>query len=476
MTLLVPGSLAPTPQECDVLGNKVKLATLAIEHHLMSDGIRWNALHDKLTGLANRELFEQRLRAAIGESQDGEKPLAIFFVDLDRFKLVNDTLGHEVGDMLIKAVAQRLSACVDQRGFIARMGADEFMIMVNPMWRREEAESLARELLACFETPFDANGQELFVTASIGSSMYPWDAEDAQTLQRNADTAMYRAKVSGRHRFLQFAPVMIAGLARRLKIQNELHRALDRNELNLFYQPQHDLKDDRMIGVEALIRWTSPTLGPVSPGEFIPVAEESGLIVEIGTWVLHEACRQCRQWFDAGHPVKIAVNVSAWQFARPDFVDTVRGALTRSGIPTELLELELTETVLMQEPGEAARELDRLREMGVLVSIDDFGTGYSSLAYLQRLPIQSLKIDLSFVRAIPESEEVPPLIRAITALARGLNIDVLAEGVEQQYQARVLRRAGCDRVQGYLYGRPLPAAELTKLLSTDCRPSRIAPG
>jgi EAL domain-containing protein (putative c-di-GMP-specific phosphodiesterase class I) len=229
-----------------------------------------------------------------------------------------------------------------------------------------------------------------------------------------------------------------------------------------------------MIGVEALLRWNSHDLGPISPGEFIPVAEESGLIVSIGTWVLEEACRQCRVWFDSGHSLKTAVNVSAWQFARPDFVDIVQKILHKTRIPPELLELELTETVLMQEPGEASAGLDRLREMGVLVSIDDFGTGYSSLAYLQRLPIQSLKIDLSFVRSIPESEEVPPLIRAITALARGLNIDVLAEGVEKQFQARVLRRAGCDRVQGYLYGRPTPPEELTRLLTTDCRPSQIA--
>jgi diguanylate cyclase (GGDEF)-like protein len=475
ITLLLPRAELPTPHESDMLASNVRLATLTIEHHLMTDGLQWNAQHDKLTGLANRELFDERLRTTIAASGRGEIPLAIFFIDLDRFKLINDTLGHEVGDMLIKAVAQRLSARMDQRGFVARMGADEFMVMISPVWSREEAIALARELLTCFETYFEADGQELFVGASIGCSMFPWDGEDAQTLQRNADTAMYRAKGSGRNRFLLFAPVMIAGLSRRLSIQNELHRALERGELQLHYQPQYDLKDDRMIGVEALIRWTAAHLGPVSPAEFIPVAEESGLIVEIGTWVLREACRQCRRWSDAGHPLKIAVNVSAWQFARPDFVDIVEEAVRQSGIPPHLLELELTETVLMKEPGEATGELDRLRMMGVQVSIDDFGTGYSSLAYLQRLPIQSLKIDLSFVRDIRENEEVPPLIRAITALAHGLNIDVLAEGVEQQYQARILRRAGCDRVQGYLYGRPIPADELTRQLSMDCRPSVLAP-
>jgi EAL domain-containing protein (putative c-di-GMP-specific phosphodiesterase class I) len=284
---------------------------------------------------------------------------------------------------------------------------------------------------------------------------------------------MYRAKASGRNRFLQFAPTMTAGLRRRLQIQNQLHRALDRGEIQLYYQPQHDLKNDCMIGVEALIRWTSPDLGPVSPSEFIPVAEDSGLIVGIGNWVLREATRQCRRWYDSGHRLKVAVNVSAWQFSRADFVDTVRDALKDSGIPAELLELELTETVLMQDPGEASAELDRLRKMGVLVSIDDFGTGYSSLAYLQRLPIQSLKMDLSFVRSIPPTGEVPPLIRAITALARGLNIDVLAEGVEQPYQARVLLHAGCNRVQGYLYGRPSPPADLTRVLGAICRPSLL---
>ena len=274
------------------------------------------------------------------------------------------------------------------------MGGDEFTVLIDSVRSREEADSLAQKLLGCFETPFDAAGQELFVSASIGCSMHPWDGEDVQTLRRNADTAMYRAKGSGRNRFLQFAPVMIAGLERRLKIQNQLHRALERGELSLFYQPQHDLKDDRMIGVEALLRWTCRDLGAISPGEFIPVAEESGLIVEIGTWVLNEACRQSRRWQDSGHPLRVAVNVSAWQFARPDFVETVQAALRESGIPPELLELELTETVLMQESGEARADLERLRSMGVQVSIDDFGTGYSSLTYLQRLPIQSLKIDL----------------------------------------------------------------------------------
>jgi diguanylate cyclase (GGDEF)-like protein len=443
---------------------------------MMTEGAQWNAQHDKLTGLPNRELFEQRLQQAIDVSGDGHKPLAVFYADLDRFKIINDTLGQEVGDSLLNAVAERLSKLVDGRGLVARMGGDEFTVLVDLVWSREEADSLARELLVCFETPFNARGQELFVSASIGCSMFPWDGEDVQTLRRNADTAMYRAKGSGRNRFLQFAPMMISGLERRLKIQNQLHRALGRQELSLFYQPQHDLKDDRMIGVEALLRWTARDLGVVNPGEFIPVAEESGLIVEIGTWVLKEACRQCRRWYDDGHLLRVAVNVSAWQFARPDFVETVQHVLHETGIPAELLELELTETVLMQESGGARADLERLSQIGVQVSVDDFGTGYSSLAYLQLLPIHSLKIDLSFVRSIPENENVPPLITAITAVARGLNINVIAEGVERQYQARVLRRAGCDRVQGYLYGRPVPADELTRLLATDCRPSTIAAG
>jgi diguanylate cyclase (GGDEF)-like protein/PAS domain S-box-containing protein len=476
ITLATSRIQSPTAQESDRLATAVKLAALTIEHRMMTEGGQWNAQHDKLTGLANRELFEQRVQQAIDSSTDRNQPFAIFYADLDRFKIINDTLGQEVGDSLLNAVAERLSRRVAGRGLVARMGGDEFTVLINPVWNRQEADSLARLLLSCFETAFDAGGQELFVSASIGCSMYPWDGEDVQTLRRNADTAMYRAKGSGRNRFLQFAPVMISGLERRLKIQNELHRALERGELNLFYQPQHDLKDDRMIGVEALLRWTSRDLGAVSAGEFIPVAEESGLIVEIGTWVLKEACQQCRRWYDGGHPLRVAVNVSAWQFARPDFVETVQNVLCETGISAELLELELTETVLMQGCGEARVDLERLRQMGVQVSIDDFGTGYSSLAYLQHLPIHSLKIDLSFVRSISEDEKIPPLIRAITALAHGLNIDVIAEGVERHYQARVLRRAGCDRVQGYLYGRPVPADELTRLLKTDCRPSVIANG
>lgn len=483
ISLFLERSEPPTPQESDILVTAVRLATLTIENRLLTDGIQWDAQHDKLTGLANRPLFEQILTQAIERAAAAGERVAIFFVDLDRFKLINDTLGHPVGDLLLLAVAQRLSRTVESRGSVARMGGDEFMVMVTSAGDRDKVNGVARELLTCFETPFtfSRNGQdqathEMFISASIGGSIYPDDGRDVETLRRLADTAMYRAKGSGRNRFLPFSPAMTSGLTRRLNIQNELHRALDRNELRLFYQPQYDLKCDRIIGAEALLRWASQDLGPIGPGEFIPVAEESGLIVPIGTWVLQEACRQGQIWRELGLPLKLAVNVSALQFARPDFVNIVADALERNGIPASFLELELTESVVMQDPDEVRSSLSRLREMGVLVAIDDFGTGYSSLSYLQSLPIQSLKIDLSFVRSIPKSEEVPPLIRAITALAHGLNIDVLAEGVEEPYQARVLRVAGCDRVQGYLYGRPVPAIEIQKLLASGLRPSEIGSG
>ena len=476
ITLATPRVELPTDMESDRLANVVKQAALTIERHMMIETARWSAQHDKLTGLANRELFEQHLQESIDRSNNGQKPFAVFYADLDRFKIVNYTLGQDVGDSLLKAVAERLSGFLGGRGLVARMGGDEFTILIETIQNRDEADLLGRELLACFETPFAASRQELFVSASVGCSIYPWDGEDAQTLRRNADTAMYRAKESGRNRFMQFAPLMIAGLDRRLKIQNELHRALERRELTLHYQPQHDLNDDRMIGVEALLRWNSRDLGPVSPMEFIRVAEESGLIVEIGTWVLKQACRQCRSWYDAGHPIRVAVNVSAWQFARTDFVETVQTAVLEAGIPPQLLELELTETVLMRGCAEANSDLERLRHLGVEISIDDFGTGYSSLAYLQHLPIHALKIDLSFVRAIRDEESIPPLILAITALARGLNLNVIAEGVEHSYQARVLRRAGCHRIQGYLYGRPVPAEDLSRMLSADCRPSAFVSG
>jgi diguanylate cyclase (GGDEF)-like protein/PAS domain S-box-containing protein len=468
-TLLLPRTESPTPLESDVLATAVKLAALTIEHRLMTERIQWAAQHDRLTGLPNRHLFEEKLRRAIARHKRDHRRLGVFVVDLDRFKLINDTLGHAVGDVLLKSVGARLSETIDGRGVVARMSADEFIILVRDL---EDAPALAKELLGCFDTAFKADGHELFAGASIGCSVYPDDGEDVQTLRKHADLAMYGAKASGRHRFLRFSPSMTTGMERRLSIQNGLHRALERNEFCIHYQPQYDLKDNRMIGVEALLRWTSPDLDMVSPSEFIVVAEETGMIMPIGAWVLREACRQGKIWQVAGYPVKVAVNVSALQFARAGFVETVEQALSDTGLPAHLLELELTETVVIQKPEEVREDLMRLRELGVLVAIDDFGMGYSSLSYLPNLPIQSLKIDRSFVQTISKAGEVPPLIRAITALARGLNMRVLAEGVEEDYQARVLRKAGCDLVQGYLYGGPAPVDEVTRLLARGCRASQ----
>jgi diguanylate cyclase (GGDEF)-like protein/PAS domain S-box-containing protein len=465
ITLLLPRTERPTAWESDVLATAVKLAALTIEHRLMTDRIQWAAQHDRLTGLPNRHLFDEKLRRAIARHKRRRCRLGVFVVDLDRFKLINDTLGHAVGDVLLKSVGARLSETIDGRGVVARMSADEFIILVKNL---EDAPALAKELLGCFETAFNADGHELFAGVSIGCSIYPDDGEDVGTLRTHADLAMYGAKASGRNRFLRFSPSMTTGMERRLSIQNGLHRALERNEFCIHYQPQYDLKNNRMIGVEALLRWTSPDLDSVSPSEFIVVAEETGMIMPIGAWVLREACGQGKVWQSAGYPVKVAVNVSALQFARAGFVETVEQALSDTGLPAELLELELTETVVMLEPEAVREDLNRLREIGVLVAIDDFGMGYSSLSYLPNLPIQSLKIDRSFVRTIPRSEDVPPLIRAITALASGLNMQVLAEGVEEEYQARVLRKAGCDLIQGFLYGGAVPADEVTRLLASGC--------
>jgi diguanylate cyclase (GGDEF)-like protein len=433
-------------------------AAIAIEQRLLTDQLAYQAHHDTLTELPNRLLFQERLRQAILEARRSKTMVALLYVDLDRFKLINDTLGHASGDALLQQVARRLKSSLREADTLARMSGDEFTIIATGLRNPLHASVVAEAVLKALRSPFEMENQELFVTASIGISVYPQDALDAETLQRNSDNAMYRAKSAGKNRFEYFIPEMRASTSQRLEMETHLRRALERAEFCVHYQPQFDLQTGRLVGQEALIRWNNPKLGAVGPDQFIPITEENGLIVPIGNWVLQEACRQTAAWRQGGYPLKgVSVNVSAVQFSRPDFVDTVDQVLESTGLAPRFLELELTERLVIRDVRESASKMAKLRALGVQISVDDFGAGYSSLSYLQRLPIDVLKLDRSFVEEFKNSSGNSSLVRGIVSLAHGLGIRVTAEGVETEEQLDLVHHCGCDKAQGYLLGRPSPA-------------------
>jgi len=414
------------------------------------------AMHDHLTGLPNRLLFAERLALSIVQADRAVSGAAVIFVDLDGFKFVNDTLGHEAGDLLLQQVAQRLAASVRRGDLLARMGGDEFMVVVNGVANDETAVTVAERLRGALRDPFMVAHHELVVTASLGISMYPRDGADVSALRRNADAAMYEAKQAGKDRIHFYTPELGAAFQVRLALQTDLRHALDRDELYLHYQPIFEARDNRQTAYEALARWEHPRLGLVPPNQFIPVAEETGLIIRLGEWVLQEACRQCRWWQDHGQPsVRVAVNVSPLQFARADFVATVLAVLSDSGLAGNLLDLELTESIVMRDIESAIEKMSELRGHGVRISVDDFGTGYSSLGYLHRLPIDTLKIDRCFVAQIGEIAAAVPLIQGMISLAHSIGQQVIVEGVETAAQLEILRNIGCDEVQGFWLGRPM---------------------
>ncbi len=463
-------SQEPGPAELSILEMARRLAVVAIEQRQLTDQLAHQALHDTLTGLPNRALFEQRLEQALLDARRHNWILAVLFIDLDRFKQVNDTLGHLAGDQVLEQVSRRLEDCLRKSDSLARMGGDEFTLVLTELKDPRDALRVAQKLLGAFQAPFLVEEYELFLTASIGISLYPRDGRDAATLQRNADTAMYRAKNRGKNNCEFFTPELGAAALERLEIENALRRAMENGELQLYYQPQAEMSGE-LAGFEALLVWNHPRLGVTPPAQFIPVAEDSGMIVPIGAWVLVEACRQNAAWQESGRRgMKVAVNVSPMQFARADFVDTVSQALAQSGLEPPLLELELTENVVMRDLEESVRQMDRLRALGVRISIDDFGTGYSSLSYLRRLPIDTLKIDQSFLKELGNESNTVPLVQAIVTLAHGLGLTVVAEGVENRRQLEVLRSVGCDKFQGYLLGEPVPAEAAGRLLAKPYRP------
>jgi len=422
------------------------------------------AHYDDLTGLPNRALFYERVSRAIYHAQQHSGLVAVMFLDLDRFKYVNDTWGHVVGDLLLKEVAYRLTDCLHKTNTVARLGGDDFAIVLEKVKNTKQISDIAQRLLDAMLSPFYLEGHETFVTVSIGVSVYPNDGEDVDTLLKNADAAMYRAKERGRNNYQFFIAQMNIHVHQRLLLETKLRHALERNELVLYYQPQMHLGSGLIVGAEVLLRWQHPEMGLVLPYHFIPLAEETGLIVPIGEWVLEHTCLQHQQWRQQGQPIlRMSVNLSACQFRQENLTESIIHIVESNNIDPTLLELELTESILMQDVDMANQTLHQLKDRGIQLAIDDFGTGYSSLNYLKRFPIDKLKIDQSFVRDIPQNKDDMSITRAIIALGRSLNLNVIAEGVETLSQQAFLKSLKCDEVQGYLIGPPLPAADFIDL-------------
>ena len=436
------------------------------------------AHHDELTGLANRRLFQEQAAVALAHARRTDTHSAVLFLDLDRFKNVNDSLGHAVGNLLLQAVAKRLRSATRAEDTVARLGGDEFVVFLPHLDDPEEATSVATKILERFTEPFILNGHRLFASPSIGIAMFPGDGDDADSLLENADVAMYRAKQRGRRTFCSYDRSMNDHAHERLKLESQLHTAVERGELRLHYQPKIHLPTGRVMGMEALLRWEHPELGLLQPASFINLAEESGLIVPVGEWALGEACRQNQAWVEAGfQPLSVAVNLSLRQFQQQRIGDVVARILRSTGLEPSLLELEVTESLVMQDPDDVCAELLDLKALGVKCSIDDFGTGYSGLSHLTVFPIDKLKIDRSFVATIKDGQPAP-IVVAVVALAHGLGLEVVAEGVETTEQLERLQQLGCDEMQGYLFSRPLTPERFEQLLmleSISPGPGRLVP-
>lgn len=447
----------------DELEERIQARTLELTE--LTQQLEHQAYHDILTGLANRITFDDHLKLAIDQAKRHGQRLAIMFLDLDRFKTINDTLGHAVGDQLLVQVSRRLADCLRDSDTLARLGGDEFAVLLTQTRHATDAAEVASKFTAVLAEPVQVEGYSLHVTTSIGISLFPEDGDSAEIIVKNADTAMYRSKDRGRNQFTFFSADMNARAVRRLDLENKLRQAIAKGAFGIHYQPRRDALSLAIVGVEALVRWNDPEEGPIAPSEFIPLAEECGLIAAIDEWVLEHACREMLSWCgDRAGEFRLAVNLSPAQFIRDDLFDVIAGILTRTGFPGEKLELEITESLFGPGSVDACRVLERLRALGIELSIDDFGTAYSSLSRLKQLPLNTLKVDQSFVRDLGQDVNDETLVRTIIAMAHNLNLKVVAEGVETDVQFNYVKQYGCDTVQGYLFGKPMPYERLTELL------------
>jgi len=462
--------ISPDEHLLDVMAHVGTQLGRVVERKRAEDHLYYLAHHDVLTGLPNRTLFIERLQRAVREADDHERLVGVLFIDLDHFKNINDTLGHEAGDTLIRAVAERLVGCVRAQDTVSRMSGDEFTLVLADMGHVDDATRVAQKILDVLAAPFYIAERELFVTPSIGVTLYPFDDRDVEGLLRNADIAMYHAKELGRNNYQFYTAELTARAHKRLTLAGALHRAVKHNEFTIYYQPIVDLNSGLVTAMEALLRWQHPEWGLMEPAQFVPLAEETGLIIPIGEWVLREACRQARAWQLAGYPdLRVAVNLSARQFQQKNLIAEITSALRESGLDPDYLELEITESAIMQNTETTIAVLRDVADLGVQLSIDDFGIGYSALSYLKRFPIDTLKIDQSFIRDIPRDADDAAIASAIIAMAHALGIRVIAEGVETQEQLAFLRARRCSGVQGFYFSKPLPAEDVLALLKQGCK-------
>jgi predicted signal transduction protein with EAL and GGDEF domain len=450
----------------------------AIERKKTEDRIVQMAYYDSLTQLPNRSLFHDRLKQALEQSKRYGWTLALLFIDLDNFKRINDTLEHRIGDLLLKGVADRLGSYVRSAdtvarqggnalaNTVARLGGDEFTVLLTEIYSMRDAAKVAQRILATLAEPFRLDGHEVYMTASVGIALYPADGEDIDTLIKNADTAMYHAKEHGKNNFQFYKESMNATALERLKLEGDLRKAIEKEEFILHYQPRVDVECNCIVGTEALIRWNHPVHGIIAPMDFIPLAEETGLILSIGAWVLKTACMQNMNWQQMGchnKPVAVSLNLSGHQFRQINLIGIIEKVLAETNLPPNFLELEITESVIMSNADATITTLNKLKEMGVQLSIDDFGTGYSSFGYLKRFPIDNIKIDRSFIKDITVSSEDATIVKAIIAMAHELKLKVIAEGVETEEQSQLLRGFGCDEMQGFLFSRPVTPEKITEI-------------
>jgi diguanylate cyclase (GGDEF)-like protein len=447
----------------------VMLATLPVVHgtHVATLRARFET-NDALTGLPNRAMFNERLAQALARAERYRKQLAVLFIDLDRFKIINDTLGHAAGDVLLTQLAAQLRGCLREGDTIGRQGGDEFVVLIEDVSDPQHTSSVAKKILETVAQPYILGGQTVHVTASVGASLYPDDGSDQQTLLKNADIAMYRAKEQGKNNLQYYSAQLNQHTLERLELETSLRGAVERQEFLLHYAPKIDMRSGRITGVEALIRWMHPELGMVAPGRFMPLAEETGLIGPIGEWALRTACNEAAGWIRQGaSPISVAVNLSARQLARDDLAQSITAVLRESGLEPRYLELEITESTVMHDAGRAATALRELKALGIRIAIDDFGTGYSSLGNLKRFPIDRVKIDHSFILDLPHDEDDVAITRAVIAMAHSLGLQVIAEGVETGEQADFLREHHCDEMQGYFFSPPVDSNALMRLVAED---------